>query len=448
MTFPRCLCLTAALLLSLSGALAAQKSKAKAKSDALTYPPKLPGGKAVVTDTAPAFLEAPAGLAKGVVVAKATPTIDFLYFPGQDYPGRPWSVWGEGLFANGKYYTSIGDHLAPAGNAFVYEYDPAKKELRRIVDVRKTLGMPAGHYTPGKIHTRLDLGSDGWLYFGTHRGSTRATTDANHYKGDWILRHHPESGKTEIVAHGPIPKHCIPVSVTDPKRLIFYGSTAPGDREAAGKFFAYDLRKRKLLAEVDDGPARAIALSSSTGRVYYTRRSDNRLMRYDAAKGGAPVGIDGKIGIRAASAETPDGIIYTLSHGNREADTTLYAFDVKSEKVTPLGPAAVGSQQYITALAMDAKGRYLYYCPGAHGGADRDGTPVVQFDTKTRTRKVIAFLAKHFGTKYGCTPKGTYGLALDDRGERLFITWNASRGGRNWECCALTVVHIPESERA
>src|SRR5262249_28270777 len=162
---------------------AAQKDKAK--SDPLSYPPKLPGDKAMVSDTSAAFLEAPPGLAKGVAVAKVAPTIDFLYFPGQDYAGRPWSVWGESLFAGGKYYAAIGDHVARAGNAFVYEYDPAKKTLKRIVDVRKIIALPDGHYTPGKIHTRLDLGSDGWLYFGTHRGSTKATTDANHYKGDW-----------------------------------------------------------------------------------------------------------------------------------------------------------------------------------------------------------------------------------------------------------------------
>src|SRR5262249_36828311 len=136
-----------------------------------------------------------------------------------------------------------------------------------------------------------------------------------------------------------------------------------------------------------------------------------------------------------------------VSQGRAGGNAKLYALDVKTEKVTELGPAGVGSQEYVTALALDAKGRYLYYCPGAHGNADRDGTPIVQFDTKSKTRKVIAFLAKRFAAKYAVTPKGTYSLALDDKGERLFITWNASRGGRNWDCCLLTVVAIPETER-
>jgi hypothetical protein len=435
----------AAVLLAAAPALA---QKRQPKAPAPTFPPALPGGKKIVSDNSADLLARPDGIAKEVAVAKAAPTVELLYFPGQDYAGRPWSAWGESLFAGGKYYAAIGDHLAPAGNAFVYEYDPAKKALRRIVDVRKVLDLPEGHYTPGKIHSRIDLASDGWLYFATHRGSTRATTDANHYKGDWILRHHPGEGTTEVVARGPVGKHCIPVSITDGKRLVFYGATTPGvGGEEKGKFFAYDLKARKLLHEVNDGPARAIALSSSTGKVFYTRRSDDNLMRLRPGGKKGPEPIAGTIGIRAASAESPAGVIYTVSQGRKGDSAKLYALDVKTEKVTDLGPAAVGSQQYITALALDPAGRYLYYCPGAHGSSDRDGAPVVQFDTKTKTRKVIAFLAKRLAAKYGVTPKGTYSLALDDKGGRLFITWNASRGGRNWDCCALTVITIPETER-
>ncbi len=137
------------------------------------------------------------------------------------------------MAAGRKYYSAIGDHTAPQGNAFLYEYDPDKKTFRTLVNVKKLLGLPAGHYVPGKIHSRIDMGSDGWLYFATHRGSTRVTTDKYHYKGDWIVRHHPQTGKTEVVAQGPVPKHCIPTSVLDPKRLIFYGGTAAGNAHAS-----------------------------------------------------------------------------------------------------------------------------------------------------------------------------------------------------------------------
>ncbi len=429
--------------------LSAQAQKAKVPT--IPYPPKLPDGKECVTDAAPEFLKPPATLKTGVAVAKTPPTVDFLYFPGQTYEGKPWSNWGDSLAANGKYYASIGDHLAPAGNAFVYEYDPAKKQFRQLVDVRKLLNLPDGHYTPGKIHGRLDLGDDGYLYFSTHRGSTRVTTDQYHYKGDWIIRVHPETGKAEMVVCGPVPKHCIPCSVLDPKRLIFYGGTAQGSggSETEGiQFFAYDVKARKVLYAGPDGPSRYVIFAKSTGRVYYTQGKDeSTLMRYDPEKAGDPVKIPGSIGIRAATQETPQGFVYTVSSGQGKGVPTLWSFNTRTEAIEKLGDATIGNVGYIASIDVDPTGRYLYYVPGAHGGAEADGSPVVQFDVQTRQKKVIAFLHPFYKDKYGCALKGTYSSAVDPKGDKLYVTWNASRGSKAWDCCALTVVRIPEAER-
>lgn len=412
---------------------------------AVTFPPALPGGRDCVTDTDSAFLKPTATLRSDIAIAKTAPTIDFAFYPGQTYPGKPWSAWGDSIAANGKYYASIGNHLAPAGNAFVFEFDPVTKQFRQLVDLRKLLALPDGHYTPGKIHSRLDLGDDGWLYCSTHRGSSRATTDQYHYQGDWIIRCHPETGKAEIVAHGPIPKHCIPASVLDPRRMIFYGATAPANSDSEGiQFFAYDVRTKKLLYSGPNGPSRCMILAQSTGRVYYTPgNTTGPLMRFD----GTLTQIPGEIGIRAAAQETPQGIVYTISQAPKGSDSQLFAFNTKTEKIESLGPAAVGTQQYITALDADSTGRYLYYIPGAHGGSETDGSPVIQFDTKTRRKKVIAFLHPFYATKYGLTLKGTFSSALAPEGDKLYITWNVSREGKVWDSVALTVLHIPESER-
>jgi len=58
----------------------------------------------------------------------------------------------------------------------------------------------------------------------------------------------------------------------------------------------------------------------------------------------------------------------------------------------------------------------------------------VQFDTKTKTRKVIAFLSPYFTDKIGATPVGTFSSAIDPTGDKLYITWNVSRGSRAWDC--------------
>lgn len=439
------------LFTSAQDATQPKKGKAKTKAAEVTFPPKLPDGKEFVTDTSDVFLKSIATLKEGVTVAKTPPTIDFMFYPGQTYAGKPWSNWGDSLAVNGKYYASVGDHLAPAGNGFVYEYDPATHKFRQLADIRKIINLPDGHYTPGKIHGRLDMGDDGWIYFSTHRGSTRVTTDQYHYKGDWILRCNPESGNAEVIVCGPVPKHCIPNSVLDPKRLIFYGGTAPGtggDEEGI-QFFAYDCRNHKVLYSGPDGPSRYMIFVRSNGRVYYTpaKTDVGPLFRYDPDKGGPPVKVAGTIGIRAATQETPQGIVYTVSQAGKGGEPTLFAFNTKTEEIQTLGPAAVGSRGYITTLDADPTGRYLYYLPGAHGGSEEDSSPLVQFDVKTKQKKIIAFMHPFYKDKYGCTLKGTYSSAVDPKGDKVYISWNVSRAGRVWDCCALAVVHIPESER-
>lgn len=432
---------TALLLLLLAGPALAQDRK----KFPLDYPPALPEGKDVVTDQSTDFLKPPAGLKEGVEIAKTAPAIDFLYLPGQDHAGGPWSVWGDGTAAGDKYYTAIGDHLHPKGTALVIEYDASTKKARVLVDLRKFLessgAIPEGmNYVPSKIHSRVDLGLDGWLYYSTHRGSPSTTTDQNGYKGDWILRTNPETARTEVVEFCPVDKHALPMSVLDPDRMIYYGGTAPGKDAAVQSvcFFAYDVKNRRKLFTSGDGPERCAILSKSTGKVYWDGRMYDPAADYKSGDSPAPK-------VRSATRETPQGIVY----GTSEHRADLWAFDVKTEKLTMLGPGAVGKQEYVTSIDADPTGRYLYYVAGAHGGTAGDGTPVVQFDVQTKKRKVIAFLHPFYAEKYGYTPDGTFSSALDPKGETLYITWNGMRKGqpRGWESCALTAVHIPASER-
>ena len=441
---------------------AAKKSVTKKPAPAaLPFPPTLPNGERVVSDTSDAFLKPTATIAKDVSIAKTAPTVDFLYFPRQDYEGKPWSNWGDSLAINGKYYASIGDHYSQLsskgdpnliGNAFVYEYDPEKKTFRELVEVRKLLNMPEGHYVPAKIHGRLDMDDEGWLYFSTHRGSTTVTVDKYHYQGDWIIRVRPNDRKADVLACGPVPKHCIPNSVLDPTRKIFYGGTAAGEKSdgSSVRFFAYDVDKKKVLFDGPNGPSRYMIFAKSTGKVYFTPGKEDgvgQLVCFDPDQPGPPTPINTELGLRSATQETPQGIVYTVSKGGKAGESLLFAFDTATETATELGPAQVGSMNYITTIDADPTGRYLYYIPGAHGGSERDGSAVVQFDVKTKTRKVIAFLHPFYQEKYGVTVAGTFSSAVDPDGSKLYINWNANRGGKVWDCCALTVIHIPESER-
>lgn len=461
----------------ISSSVVAQEDYITGKKEnvlSLPWPPELPKGKRVVTDKSLDFIVKPENvhLEEGVEIAKVPPTIDFLYFPGQKFYSRLWSVWGDGSTAGSKYYTSIGDHNSPRGEAQVYEYDSKKKKLRLLMDLKEFLEQPGMQpeemdYIPSKIHSRTDVGKDGWVYFSTHRGSIKDnTTDARGYKGDNIYRVNPKTGQKEIVATYPMPKHTIPAGILDTERMIFYGGTAQGN-DAPDKgvwFIAYDVKNKKLLKREPGGFNRYAIFSSSTGCVYWRELSQKSSNVVTEDFGGRK--YDPKTNIitpcpqvpvvRAATHESRSGIVYGFTSSNDEFvknKRDLWAFDVNKETLKIIGPGMVASQSYVTTMDLDpVTERYIYYVPGAHGGCVADGTPVIQYDIKTNKRKVIAFLSKFYSKKYGYTPDGTFSTALNPDGSILFITWNGSRlpnvkGAGDWDTVAMTAIHIPKSER-
>ena len=321
------------------------------------------------------------------------------------------------------------DFLKPGSNL---KSDVAIAKTPPVIDF---LYYPLQNY-PGNPWSHR---SDGWLYYATDRGSTTVTNDAHGYKGEWVLRTNPQTLETRIVATHPIEKHTIPASVLDPKRMIFYGGTAVGKDAPNQKiqFFALDVKTGKLLKTADDGPYRVLIFSPTTGCVFWQGK------KYDPATN--EITTANVPHVRSASNETKDGWVY----GTSETKADLWAYNTKTDELKPLGSGAVGSQEYIASVEVDPTGQFLYYVPGAHGGAAKDNSPIVQFNLKTRQKKIIAFVHNHFWDKYGYALDGSFGNALDEKGERFFISWDGWRKGqpRGWESCALTVVHIPESER-
>ena len=59
-------------------------------------------------------------------------------------------------------------------------------------------------------------------------------------------------------------------------------------------------------------------------------------------KPGPPTPINAELGLRSATQETPQGIVYTVSKGGQADESLLFAFDTKTEKAIELGPAQVG----------------------------------------------------------------------------------------------------------
>ncbi|MGY8642975.1 MAG: hypothetical protein ACKVJU_18000, partial [Verrucomicrobiales bacterium] len=310
-------------------------------------------------------------------------------------------------------------------------------------------------YTPGKVYSGIGLGKGGWLYFSTHRGSTRiAFHPTAQFTGDWILRYHPKTKKSEIVAHAPLTMQCLPTGQIDPERLVFYAGTADGLKVREPQFLAYDLQNRKVLAARETGPVRAMIFSKTTGALYFhTEKSGAApLIKFhpDTSTEFAPIAAE--VGLRCASKESSDGIVYTVDRND------MWAFDTKNETAKSLGETAVAVKDYITSIDICPKTeRFLYYVPGSHGGAEVDGSPLVQYDLKTGKRKVICFLAAYCRKRFGFIPQGSYCSAVSGDGSQVIISWMGNRGATDEEIaakkkikfntCALTIVNVPESER-
>jgi hypothetical protein len=98
----------------------------------------------------------------------------------------------------------------------------------------------------------------------------------------------------------------------------------------------------------------------------------------------------------------------------------LFAFSPEGE-VRDLGPAG----GYTTSLALDPDGPRFFYMPGAYGDAWKHGTPLVEFDAATGTRRVVVELNPLAEQRLGLTAGGSYDVAVDPSGERVYVGLNA-----------------------
>ncbi len=395
------------------------------------------------------LLRPPSGLkVDGFTVAKAAPKVDVVLFAGLPDGGKGtlWSSWGDGCLAgNGKYYTAVGDHLGTDANSYVYEYDPAGKSLRRVVDVARAIGQKPGDYGHGKIHSGIHEAADGWLYFATYWGKHREIDAAfeKGFRGSLLMRYHPKTEKVEDLG-AIVPKQGLPASHFDARRgLLYFHAVYKGD------VAVYDVaeRKVKFLGGADVTEGRRTFLADADGRVYVTA-TGNTLHFYDpqtnrleatSAKLSAP--------LRAAARPARDGTLYGMTQAAR-----LFAFDPKAQTVKDLGPN-FGDGDYTAVMALSPDDKYLYYAPGAHGSGARSGCPVVQYEIATGKRKVLAFLNEPLRAKLKYYLGGTYNLQIDPAGERLFFTFNGApldekaRKQETFGRPAVVVVHVPASER-
>ena len=449
----------------------------------------------IVVDKDAKMLEMPASLGEywddDISIAKEPPVVEFGVVPasprffgpsprkpaGSGAYSREWSNWSQAAYyqPTGKFYSTVGDTDSFDGHLYVVEYEPKTKTLKCLPEIHKMLGTPDGQLKDAKIHGYLDI-YEGQLWLCTYWTIYPEPDDADYatgYEGGHILSFDLRTG--DMTDHGiPVKRVSWPYHRIDTKRGILYAIGF------FGEFMVWDIKKRQLLYAGHPPKDmiwwwRALMIDDVTGNVYssyiYDADSNVHMVKYDPAKNRftkmetrmphcsakhqiveseKPLEVDM---IRANTLDRgADGLLWAVTKQGE-----VFSFDPDTENIEAKGINWPGLMRYTCAMERSPGGRYLYYCPGAHGMAWKDGSPIVQFDTQTRKKKVIAFLHPFYYDKYGYVPSGSFSIKLDEKGESLFCLWN---GGffetTNAEKpdfhgffgnCAITHIHIPAGER-
>lgn len=436
------------------------------------WPPALPGAQeGTATLRSEKFLSVPDSVAKArtqegaadFVLAKTPPTVDLAYHQdlGPDAINRRlWSSWGDiCLASDGRVYVGIGDHGDDAGGdarCFIYQWDPKTKLLKQVVDVNSLLPQTQPHSRWSKIHAKIDEGPDGLIYFsGTLNDGNRAGKENYHWSeqtpGGQLYRYDPKTGKSEIFASLP-PRRCTATSLIDLERNRWWCNLEAGE---GGALFALDLKTGKPAYRAKDGSMgfnRNFALARD-GAIYFNG-PDQALWKYDPKKSDlirTKSSWSDSPGMRCSTVETKKGEIYGITHKTSQ----LFRYRPAADELEILGPNwLAGSYTAVCALSPDE--RFVYYLPGSHGGAFKDGTPVVQYEIATGQRKVLAFLAAACEQELGYVPAGTYGIKISAGGDTLYVNFNghpadaqrpAKMKPNGFGLTAFAAIQIPESER-
>jgi sugar lactone lactonase YvrE len=442
------------------------------EENAAAWPPALSGSvNGTVTITSDTFLKVPPAVeeAKGTdgaasfIVAKSAPTVELAFHGvlGPDAVNRRlWSSWGDICVAkDGRVYCGIGDHGNDVGGdarCFLYCWDPKDKTLRQVADMNQIVPPRAGQPAWSKIHARIDEGADEKIYFScTLNDGNRAGRPDHGFNdqlpGGQIYQYDPATGKTAFFANLP-PRRCTATSIIDQERNIWWCNLEAGEGNA---LWGLDLNTKQVVYQAADGTLgfnRAFALAAD-GSLYFNGEEGGiwkcdpqakQLSKTKSSFADSP-------GMRCASHESNDGNIYGSTHQTNQ----LFRYSPSRDELTLLGPNFL-SGEYTTVMLLSPDERFLYYLPGAHGGAFKNGTSVVQYDLKTGQQKVLAFLAETIESKYGYVPAGTYGAKLSADGAVLYVNFNghaadsirpAHMKPNGFGLTAFAAIHIPASER-
>ena len=433
-----------------------------------------------VVDRDPRMLDIPERFrpdaGKGFTVAKTPPEVEFAVIPVEPRWVRVYhnqyesGWWGNYCQSNhdpgtGKFYTAVADHGAYDAHLYLVEYDPAARKVKCLPEFNLSVGRGRDRFGDGIIHGWLDFYQAKYLprphlWFCTYWAKFPEPSEKDYatgYDGGHVVSFDMATG--EYVDYGaPIPRTSWPYHRVDGKRGMLYAVSLRSE------FLAWDINEQKAdwagcLPDSMTWYNRAILLDTKTGNVYTSNAAkwdtEYHMIKYDCQRKRFSImksmmpknAVTGaRDPMRAQTRDRgPDGLFWGVTSTGE-----LFTFDPDSDEVVDRGINWPGDARYTCSLERSHGGRYVYY----QVMSAKEGSPVVQLDTRTGTKKVLAFMFPYYFEKYGYIPTGSYSVKLDDRGENLFIVWNGAFmepkdniGTDFWGHCSVMLMHIPESER-
>ncbi len=345
--------------------------------------------------------------------------VDAVVYPRPDYRGNPWSQWGQGIaLQDGRFLSALGDHLGADGNSYFYEFDPATGTLTQFGDALSYVDHVPGDWGFGKVHAPMVAGPCGEVYLATYWGSRRNLTFTEGYQGDVLMRLDPAARTVENLGV-ILAEHGVASMASWPEGGLIYVEAADPFGQKVGSFVVLDMASGEIIFEEDDDAHsgyRNIAVDAE-GRAYISWGSGG-LARYDPASNDLTVldtTLPGEM-LRWSTAPTTGGTVYAVSRSPE------VFFSIGGDGAIQEIGAARG---YTTSMALSADEQRLYYVPGAHGTAWKQGTPVIAVDVATGGEEILVELNPLLEEALGIRGGGTYDVVMDPSGERLYIGLNA-----------------------
>jgi hypothetical protein len=366
-----------------------------------------------------------------------------VVYPRPDASGDPWSQWGQGLvLPDGRFLGAMGDHLGRDGNSYLFVYDPDRGRITRFTDVLAAVDHDPGDWGYGKIHGQLVPGGCDEVYVATYWGTDEGIEFTGTYRGDVLLRLDTRTLALEPLG-APVPEHGIPSLAGPGRDGLVYGEAvvpAPGDPIGSkrGAFFAYDATTAEVEFRADDDRLNGFrnVMVAADGRAYISA-AGGRLLVYEPGTAELrphPEPLPGAF-LRASTRPAADGTIY----GVTERPANLFALRPDGT-IDDLGAA----RGYTTSLALSPDGTRVFYVPGAHGDSAEQGTPLVAVDTRTGEQTTLVELNELVRAELGLTLGGSYSVAVDQSGERVYVSMNAGPDAEEpWGEVVLVVVDLP-----